>query len=53
MVGENSFEGLLFSLAEVGDPNILDSYDWNSGFGVGASLYPKIFLVFQGEHSLL
>ena len=35
MVGENSLEGLLFAMPEVGDPNILASYDWNSGFGVG------------------
>ena len=34
MVGENSMEGLMFSVAEIADPSILDSYDWNSEFGV-------------------
>jgi len=42
MVGENSFEGLLFSLPEVGDPNILDSYDWNSGFGVSTVFFDTL-----------
>ena len=39
MLGENSLEGLLFSLPEVGDPNILASYDWNSGFGVRRRMF--------------
>ena len=27
MIGENSLEGLLFSLAEVADPSLLETYN--------------------------
>ena len=43
MLGENSFEGLMFSLAEIADPEILASYDWNSDFGVFQDSAPKFF----------
>ena len=44
MLGENSFEGLMFSLAEIADPEILASYDWNSDFGVSQDFVPTTFL---------
>jgi len=44
MVGENSLEGLMFSMAEVGDPNILNSYDWNSEFGVRTVFFDTLNL---------
>ena len=55
MLGENSLEGLLFAMPEVGDPDILASYDWNSGFGVGGKFSPrkKLDLHVPGEHSFL
>ena len=56
MVGENSLEGLMFSMAEVGDPNILNSYDWNSEFGVCMQpqvLTPKKLAAIPGEDSFL
>ena len=56
MLGENSLEGLMFSMAEVGDPNILNSYDWNSEFGVCMQpqvLTPKKLAAIPGEDSFL
>ena len=52
MLGENSLEGLMFSLAEIADPEILASYDWNSDFGVFQDSAPKTFFC-PGEDNFL
>jgi len=44
MLGENSLEGLMFSLAEIADPEILASYDWNSDFGVRTVFFDTLNL---------